>query len=124
MSYETEKFVRELTPEQWLDASRFATDHDTLAVNIARQEENYQRGLRTGQNATEVGINYNGAWFASNRDGSFLTSYESIGYHANTRFFWQGVIDSGVRIIVKQLKERVGIKTIVIRECDLDLAAV
>lgn len=123
MSHETEKYVRELAPEEWLDSSRFATPYDKLPVNIARQQESYRRGLKVGEQAIEVGINYTGAWYATNRDGSFVSSYECIGYHANTRYFWQGVIDSGVKIVVKRWSANDSIRTVIVRKVDAELIA-
>ena len=78
---------------------QFKTHFDKMPVNIARRQEARAKGLKTGQDATEFHIAVNSVWSTTNKDGSSTFAYERLGYHANTAYFFQGILESGVEII-------------------------
>ena len=47
-----------------------------------------------------MSISENGVWGAQLKDGSHLSSYEVLGYHACTADLLRGLLDSGVPIRV------------------------
>lgn len=84
--------------DAFLAPDNFVTDWDT--INPHRANEQYESGLKVGKDAKAVCICANGTWAADMRDGSSLTSYEGIGYHAHTSSLLKGFLDSGAKIIV------------------------
>jgi len=88
-----------LAPEKYLDWEFFVTDFDAMPVNRARAQEAYEKGLETGRENEVVFVTGRGTWGAKRPDCQ-TTSYEGIGYHANTAHFWHGVLDSGCRVEV------------------------
>lgn len=88
-----------LAPERYMDWESFETAFDSLPSNQAKAQDAYQKGLDTGKEFDTVFICANGTWGAS-RPNCQVTSCEGIGYHANTRHFWHGVLDSGTKVVV------------------------
>jgi len=74
----------------------FTTANDTNEYG----EKQYQKGLDIGRKANLVSISIYGSWTAQMKDGGSMTSYEKIGYHANTAGLLQGFLESGVVIKV------------------------
>jgi len=67
-------------------------------LDIAKKR--YDEGLNLKLN--HPSINYitiarNGVWSASG-DGIFTSSYEKIGYHTGSNSFYEGLLDSGIKI--------------------------
>lgn len=75
------------------------TEFDGIPSNKANRTVEYERGLKTGIEATEFHISYSGTWSTTNKNGSSTGSYEKLGYHANTAYFFCGVAASGVKIV-------------------------
>lgn len=86
--------VRECNAEAWLSGSNFPTDLDDRDVGP------YYRGLQLGRDAETLYIGIDGSWRANMKDGRAQTSSEKIGVTANTRWLYQGFLDSRVQIIV------------------------
>lgn len=76
----------------------FITDWDN--INPHKAKEQYNKGVEVGNNAKSVHIAADGTWGASMKDGSSLTSYEGIGYHAHTASLLEGFLASGAKITV------------------------
>lgn len=76
----------------------FATPFDTMPENLAKRKVDYDRGMNIGMNAKRVVLDRGLRWEAMNLDGSYTVSYEKLGYHANTAYFYAGLIASGVHI--------------------------
>lgn len=76
----------------------FATGWDNLPENIAKRSADYDRGWKVGMNAKRIILNRSLRWESDNLDGSYTTSYEKLGYHANTAYFYAGLVASGVQI--------------------------
>jgi hypothetical protein len=87
---------RNLPAEAYKDPNNFPTGYDTADGATKK----YAEGLEIGRRSSEVYISVTGAWGAEGKDGSRTTSYEVIGYHANTAALLRGFIDSGVKIVV------------------------
>lgn len=68
-------------------------------MHRANRGADYDRGFRVGSEATEFNISYSGTWSTVNKDGSSTGSYEKLGFHANTAYFFCGVVASGVKIV-------------------------
>ena len=92
--------LEQLAPTAYLEWEQFQTDFDGLEANVARQEENHQRGIDIGNRSAYVCISATGVWGAKGKDGSHTASYEGIGYHAGTAYLLKGFLDSGVPIVV------------------------
>lgn len=119
MDYAT---LNALPAEAFLDPSRFVTDFD--ARNQARDgygDKQYAEGLKVSREAREVFISANGTWGADLKPtlpgslGASLTSYEGIGYHANTADLLRGFLAGPAPIKVyrrngetKTIKPRTG----------------
>lgn len=82
-----------------MDHNQFSTSFDSMLSNIVKRQADFNRGLNTGKSAAEFHIGRNGIWSTTNKDGSTTFSYERLGYHANTAYFFQGVLESGVAIV-------------------------
>lgn len=95
--------IQALKPVAYLHATNFRTALDRVDGFAKR----FQEGLSTGARFAELGISTNGAWYASGP--GVLTSYEIIGYHADSAAFWAGVLKSRCRLAVY----RDGVKSII-----------
>lgn len=91
------------SPSDYLNPELFITGYDLL--NKHRPASQYKTGLTIGLEAKTIGISANGCWFAAMKDNSLMTSYEVIGYHANTCELLKGFLDSGCRFIVYRQTE-------------------
>ena len=58
----------------------------------------YFHGLEIGQTYNEFHIAINNAWSASDKRRNCF-SYEKLGYHRATAELFQGILDSGIKII-------------------------
>lgn len=87
-----------LEPEAYLNPGNFLTPWDALDSSYSRQQ--YEKGMRIGQEASTVYIAINGTWSARMKDGSHISSYEGIGYHSGTSALLKGFLDSGCRVSV------------------------
>lgn len=90
-------------PPAILSYAELYTPGDKIPENVARRESDYERGLKTGMNAVEFFINPRGVWSTHNKRNEYgnlssTYSYERLGYHANTAYFFAGVVASGVKI--------------------------
>jgi len=72
----------------------------TAMDNTSGDDQQYTKGLDIGRKANLVSISIYGSWTAQMKDGGSMTSYEKIGYHANTADLLRGFIDSAVPIKV------------------------
>lgn len=100
MDYRT---IEALPPSAYLTPTTFRTSFDTLPVNVARQTARYEDGLKVSREAREVSISARGTWSATLLTGGHLTSYEGIGYHANTEAFLRGLLAGPAPIVVYRL---------------------
>ena len=109
MEYKT---LNLLPAETFLDPSKFVTDFDSRPIDgsIEKRQANakaqYAKGIETGKAAKTIFIGADGTWGATMKDGSSLTSYEGIGYHANTADLLKGFLDSGAEVVVYRYPER------------------
>jgi hypothetical protein len=89
----------------FLNPELFKTAFD--AATIA--DKQYETGLATGRevrsNGGQVTIGQNDVWGAHHGNTS-ISSYEKLGYHANTADLLRGFLDSGVEIIVYRVDGR------------------
>lgn len=85
----------------------FGTSFD---VDINKRRENYERGLKTGEECTKVWVSANGTWGGDTKNGGIITSYEGIGYHAYTADFWRGILNSGVPVYIFRFDENYRIR--------------
>jgi hypothetical protein len=83
-----------MTPEDFLTPEKFSTPLDSNAWNKIQ----YNKGLSIGRKAKEIHIACDSTWSARMLDGGYMSSYESVGYHANTKELLQGFLDSGAEI--------------------------
>lgn len=83
-----------LSVSAFLNPDNFASSFD----NQARSDEQYQKGLEVGKNYEVITISFKGVWGA--QTPGTLTSYEGIGYHANTAALLRGFLDSGKPVLV------------------------
>jgi hypothetical protein len=88
-----------LSPTDYLNK----TDWD--ARNPAREQQQYQEGLDYSNKAHTVFINYKSVWGADMLDGSMVTSYEGIGYHAHTSSLLRGFLAGPARIVVQRWRD-------------------
>jgi hypothetical protein len=94
------KPFRETCPaDAFLNPDNFRTGWDRPGY----AEEQYATGLRIGRENERIHISVTGVWGAS-RPGSSLSSYETIGGHANTADLLRGFLDSGCPIVVYRWK--------------------
>ena len=93
MDYRT---LNALPAEAFLTPERFSTVNDT----VAGASKQYAEGLRVGAECETIHLSTGGTWGATMKNGASLTSYEGIGYHANTAALWRGFLDSGAKIVV------------------------
>ena len=91
--------IERMPASAFLDASGFVTAWDG-PHNQEYRKQQYETGRNYGERATMVSSNYNGVWGARLKDGSHVSSYEGIGYHAGTSDLLQGFLDSGALITV------------------------
>lgn len=97
--------MSQFTHEDFITSTKFGTPFDGMPSNLENREKRYQDGLKVGKDAKAVVVGPTDVWSAQMKDGASLQSYERIGYHANTKAFWQGVLDSGVKVIVYRVVE-------------------
>ena len=84
-----------LKPEQYLSSALDGWDKRPDAKKLA-----YEKGLKTGREATKFSVAVNNVWSCDCKNGGFLSSYEKLGYHAHTASFFRGVLDSGCPVYV------------------------
>lgn len=106
--------LSQLKPTEFLNWKQFETSFDAMN-NISEDRDNkqYDHGLEIGNEFDYVTISRTSVWSAGmNAGGKSVTSYEGIGYHANTTMLMKGFIDSGCDIYVYRdsLGKRVKIK--------------
>jgi hypothetical protein len=92
--------LERLKPEEYLNWRNFDTPFDTINGGV----DSYWRGIKQGRETPVITIAINGTWGATGNNTS-ITSYEGIGYHANTSSLLRGFLDSGARIEVYRKKE-------------------
>jgi len=83
-----------------MNASTLATPFDTPAGSAAQ----YAKGLEIGRAALAVHIAVNGTWSADMRtdrpsERRSISSYEKLGYHADTAALLRGFVESGCQIV-------------------------
>lgn len=87
--------------EAYLNPDNFRTMYDGYESNNEYAQEQYDKGLRIGNEFDEIHISYKSVWSASNLDGRKVChSCEGIGYHGCTAHLLKGFLDSTARIIV------------------------
>ena len=79
----------------YLNWQSFETAYDTPE----RAKDQYEKGLAIGKEARFITLSYKGVW-GYVRGNSTCSSYEGIGYHANTKDLLHGFLDSGAVVIV------------------------
>lgn len=104
--------VEDLKPEDFLRPLQTLVTPWPLDSTNTAKKLNFLRGLETGKQAKHVFVATNNVWSASMKDGGHLSSYEKLGYHAGTAYFFFGLLKSGCPITVyrKGRKEGVRIK--------------
>lgn len=85
-------------PEAFLRGDNFQTDRDT------RDLEPFKKGLQIGHDADEIHIAINGTWIANMKDGRAHSTHERIGITPDSRWLYQGLLDSKVPIIVHRMQ--------------------
>lgn len=98
MASHAERLRKELQRYPAPSYHAFMTPFDALPSNLAKRGEDYNRGLSVGMQAKCVTLSRTLCWSAVHLDGSIIQSYERIGYHANTAYFFAGLVASGVKI--------------------------
>jgi hypothetical protein len=91
--------IREYPAAAWLAGSNFPTDQDT------RDIEPFFRGLQIGHDADAIYIGIDGSWRANMKDGRVQSAKEKIGVTPNTRWLYQGFLDSRVPIFLQRFEE-------------------
>jgi hypothetical protein len=79
----------------YLDWQSFETAYDTPE----RAKVQYEKGLAIGKESRFITLSYKGVWGYVSDKGT-TTSYEGIGYHANTKDLLHGLLDSGAVVLV------------------------
>lgn len=101
-----------IQPIDYLNPDNFKTMWDGEPENEYSVQQ-YNAGLKYGNEFDEIHISQRGTWSASNIDNrTNVTGYEGIGYHRCTSQILQGFLDSTARIFVhrKFLEKPVVIK--------------
>lgn len=106
--------LSKLKAEDYLNPNNFKTEFDR--INPRRSQEQYETGLRWSNSAEEIHLNFQGIWSAKMKDGSFITSYEGIGYHGNTAELLKGFLEGIAPLIVHRQTENGTIEAIKIKE--------
>jgi hypothetical protein len=88
-------FAETCPADAFLNPELFRTPSD----NPVYGEEQFREGKATADAWEVVSIGISGVWGAS-REGSSLTSYERIGYHANTADLLRGFLAGSARVVV------------------------
>jgi len=57
-------------------------------------QDNFERGVKTGNEAESVSIAVNNVWGARMKNGGHCSSYEKIGYHAGSVSFLLGIVST------------------------------
>lgn len=96
--------LNSLPAEAFLLASNFGQPTPEVEPTGYAKEQ-YEKGLRIGQESLYVSIACNSTWGARGKDGSSTSSYEGIGYHAGTGWLLKGFLDSGCPIVVYRMLE-------------------
>jgi hypothetical protein len=120
------KSYRELNAmpaESFLTPDLFVTENDGCPRpqrgRASFAAEQYAVGLDAAQTFEEVGISANGTWYASSSSGEgsnrSLTSYEGIGYHADTASLLAGLLAGRARFVVYRATPE-GVTRTVLRE--------
>jgi hypothetical protein len=84
------------TADDFRNADNFRTGYDTDAGS----KDAYAKGRRIGMQSKSVTIALNDTWSADGKTGGILTSYQRLGYHADTAALLRGLLDSGVMLAV------------------------
>lgn len=71
---------------------------ETKLDTDAGMKMQYAKGILIGLKAQEVGYSADRTWWAKMSTGGMLSSYEKLGYHANSGGLWQGLVDSGAAV--------------------------
>lgn len=87
----------------FLNPDNFVTTYDKL--NDAYRITQYEKGLAARKEYKSIFIGANGTWGAHTHTGGLVTSYEGIGYHANTADLLRGFLDSDIKIVVYRNSE-------------------
>lgn len=92
--------MADIAPHDYLNTDSLVTFFDGMGTNSGLAAKQYHEGKLIGMLCDHVSIGYNGCWSATMKDGSHLSSYEKIGYHACTADLMRGFIESGCAIFV------------------------
>lgn len=95
-----------LPAEAFLHPENFDTQFDAFGGEDGAILQ-YETGLRYANEYEEVGISANGTWYAEQKiigkyKGGLMTSYEGIGYHANTAALLRGLLAGKARFVVRR----------------------
>lgn len=101
MDYAT---LNSMSPESFLNPESFVTPLDSMSIGVTQ----FQKGLEESRRALTVFICANGTWASElkpERVGNstvtgHVTSYEGIGYHANTAELLRGFLAGPAPIVV------------------------
>lgn len=94
-----------MEPEIFLNPDNFKTSMDHLPPT-GYAEEQFQKGLKVSNESIAVGISINGTWWAEYKDGSYLSSYEGIGYHSCTCELLRGLLAGTAKFIVMRFNDK------------------
>ena len=75
-------------------------DCNGFTASPEQAENSYHKGLVEGPTFQAVTIATNNVWGADCKNGSSLSSYEKIGYHAGSVSYIKGILDSGCPVRV------------------------
>lgn len=99
-----------ITPEMFLRPIDHLKTGFPLDGDRAKQVENFKRGFLTGRRAEHVFVAVNNVWSAKTKDGGHLQSYEKLGYHAGTAWFFLGVLKSGCPVTIYRRDKKEGVR--------------
>lgn len=92
--------VRELRVQDFLSASNFSHRDD------GRSLVPFFRGLEIGRSADIIIIAVNGSWRANMQDGTTGAGPERLGVTPNSRWLYQGFLDS--KVTIRVLRDEAG----------------
>jgi len=101
--------INKLSPNEYLNWEKFKTEHE-IGSNIDIVDKAYKEGLKYSEQADAIFIGENGVWSADLKGGSYVSSYEVIGYHACSAWKLKGFLDGPASLIVYRKGKRIRIK--------------
>lgn len=85
-----------MKPEAFLSGTNFRTKFDNPEMQLVL----YNHGLKTGNESLVIFVSERNVWSACKKDNTIQMSSDRLGHHPNLQYFWQGILDSNVKLIV------------------------